>query len=85
MCVVFTVAVAAEPSIVQFNVSPFVNDVDVLLVPDVSYFTNNVSGSVPSVADVPTTLAITPDEAPVNLTLSYFVMSEIDLADNFTE
>ena len=80
-----TVAVAAEPSIVQFKVSPCVNLTELLSVPDVSYFTYKVSGSVPSVTSKPTQLAMTPDEAPVNLTPLYFDKSETDLADNFTE
>ena len=42
-------------------VSPSVNAFAVLLVPDVSYCTNNVLGSVPSVADVLITFATTPE------------------------
>ena len=79
-----TVAVVAALSIVQFNVSPSVNLTAVFEVPDVSYFTNKVSGSVPSVAAVPIQFAITPDVAPVNLIPLYFVISETDFADNFT-
>ena len=39
----------------------------VLLVPEFKYFTNKVLGSVPSVATTLTTLAFTPEEAPVNV------------------
>ena len=47
-------------------VSP-VNFVSVLFVPEFSYFTNNVLGSVPSVADTLITFATTPEVVPVNL------------------
>ena len=47
-------------------VSPCVNAVAVLLVPEVSYWTNKVLGSVPSVTDTPITFAITPEVWPVN-------------------
>ena len=48
-------------------VSPAVNFVSVLFVPEFSYFTNNVLGSVPSVADTLITFAVTPEVPPVNL------------------
>ena len=54
-------------------VSPSVNFSELLSVPDVVYFTNKVSGSVPSVATVPTTVALTPDVPPVKTVVSKFV------------
>ena len=84
VAVVFTVAVAAALSIVQFKVSPFVKATEALSVPEVSYLTNKVSGSVPSVAATPIQFATTPEVTPVNLTPLYFVISETDLADSFT-
>ena len=48
------------------------------------YFTKRVSGSVPSVADVSIQVATTPEVTPVKVTPTYFVISETDLADNFT-
>ena len=44
----------------------------VLSVPEFIYFTNNVLGSVPSVATWCTTLAWTPEEAPVNVNPTKF-------------
>ena len=60
------------------------NFVAVFEVPEVSYFTKRVSGSVPSVAATPTQFATTPEVAPVNFTPLYFVISDRDLPDNFT-
>ena len=48
-------------------VSPAVNLTSVLFVPEFSYFTYKVLGSVPSVASTPITFAVTPEVAPVNL------------------
>ena len=48
-------------------VSPAVNFSDVLLVPEFSYFTYKVFGSVPSAASTPITFAVTPEVPPVNL------------------
>ena len=46
----------------EFKVSPAVNDlIAVLFVPALSYLINKVSGSVPSVADIPITFATTPE------------------------
>ena len=50
-----------------FTVSPFVKTKEVLFVPVCVYFTYNVSGSVPSVATELTTIAFTPDVAPVSV------------------
>ena len=80
----FTVAVAAALSIVQFKVSPSVNTKAVLFVPVFVYFTKRVSGSVPSVADVSIQVATTPEVTPVKVTPTYFVISETYLSDNFT-
>ena len=52
-------------------VSPSVNFKASLAVPEFLYFTNNVSGSVPSVATNPTTSATTPDVPPVNVFALY--------------
>ena len=59
MAVVSTTAVG-EPEAVDVIVSPSVKTVAALSVPVLLYFTNNVSGSVPSVATTPTTSATTP-------------------------
>ncbi len=70
MAVVSTTAdtvVTWPDSVVETEiVSPFVNDVEVLLVPEVSYCTNSVLGSVPSVATWLITFATTPEVVPVN-------------------
>ncbi len=47
------------------NVSPSVNTLESLDVPEFLYFTNKVSGSVPSVATTLTTFAFTPEVPPV--------------------
>ena len=65
MCVDVTVNVWAAELIVQLRVSPFANLVVTLSVPDLVYFTNTVSGSVPSVTVEFITVATTPDVAPV--------------------
>ena len=49
------------------NDSPSLNVGVSLSVPEFLYFTNKVSGSVPSVKTNPTTWATTPDVAPVKL------------------
>ena len=46
------------------------------------YFTNRVSGSVPSVATAFTTLAVTPEVPPVNVVSIYVVISLTDLDVN---
>ena len=48
-------------------VSPSVNVLASLAVPEFLYLTNKVSGSVPSVATVPTTSATTPEVPPVKV------------------
>ena len=48
-------------------VSPAVNFTSELFVPEFSYFTYKVLGSVPSAASTPITFAVTPEVAPVNL------------------
>ena len=64
MAVVFTTAetvVDVPDKVVATEiVSPSVNDVEVLFVPEVSYCTNNVLGSVPSGATWLITFATTP-------------------------
>ena len=47
------------------NVSPSVKVLETLSVPEFLYFTNKVSGSVPSVADTFITSATTPEVPPV--------------------
>ena len=49
------------------SVSPSVNTLLALSVPEFLYFTNKVSGSVPSVATTFTTSATTPDVPPVKV------------------
>ena len=48
-------------------VSPSVNVSASLAVPEFLYLTNKVSGSVPSVAETPTTSATTPEVPPVKV------------------
>ena len=56
------VEASAEPLVI---VSPSVNLSETLSVPEFLYFTNKVSGSVPSVATTEITSATTPDVPPV--------------------
>ena len=85
MCVVATTAVGL-PVALDVNVSPASNTDLVLSVPDLLYFTNKVSGSVPSVADTLTTSAVTPEVPPVKV-----VLRKVDIAtpeaidDNFID
>ena len=57
------------PEASEVIVSPSVNTSEVLFVPALSYLTNKVSGSVPSVAKTFITFAVTPEVAPVKLVL----------------
>ena len=64
MCELATTAVSpVEAS--DVNVSPSVNVSEALSVPEFLYFTNKVSGSVPSVTTTLKTSATTPDVPPV--------------------
>ena len=49
--------------------SPSVNVLETLSVPEFLYFTNKVSGSVPSVVPTTTTSTTTPDVPPVTVLL----------------
>ncbi len=68
----FTTAVSpVEAALVIL--SPSVNLAEALSVPEFLYLTNNVSGSVPSVATTALTSATTPDVPPVTLLPTKFV------------
>jgi len=56
-----------NPSALEVIVSVSVNTVVVLSVPVLSYFMNNVSGSVPSIAETPIHWATTPEAPPVKV------------------
>ena len=66
MWVVATTSVGL-PVAFDVTVSPAVNTKSVLFVPALSYLINKVSGSVPSVTEIPTTFATTPEVLPVNV------------------
>ena len=83
VAVVLTTAVG-EPLAVEVIVSPSVNTVAVLFVPVLLYLTNNVSGSVPSVAETFTTSATTPEEPPVIVVFKYVFKEAADLDVNLT-
>ena len=57
------------PVAFDVTVSPAVNVKSELFVPALSYLINKVSGSVPSVAEIPTTFATTPEVLPVRVVL----------------
>jgi len=66
-------------------ISPSVNLAASFAVPEFLYFTNNVSGSVPSVTTNPITSATTPDVPPVNVFALYsdnVPLKEVNLTAN---
>ena len=70
---------------VPVKVSPSEKDVAVFDVPEFVYFTYKVSGSVPSVATVFTTSAVTPDVPPVKtIPLNEDSETPLSILDNFT-
>ena len=66
-CAVVSVTAVSPVEAPLVKVSPSVNVLETLSVPEFLYFTNKVSGSVPSVATKFTTSATTPDVPPVNV------------------
>ena len=72
-CAVVSVTAVSPVEAPLVKVSPSVNALETLSVPEFLYFTNRVSGSVPSVATTPTTSATTPEVPPVTVLLSKFV------------
>ena len=68
MCVLVTTAdTAVEVESTPVIVSPSEKTSAVLFEPVLEYFTNNVSGSVPSVATVFVISAVTPEVPPVKI------------------
>ena len=69
-CAVESTTAVSPLDALLVSVSPEVNAFETLSVPEFLYFTNRVSGSVPSVAATPTTSATTPDVPPVTVLFS---------------
>ena len=81
--VVSTTAVSPVEALLVSD-SSSVNVIEVLSVPEFLYFTNKVSGSVPSVAVTATTFATTPDVPPVTVLstkLFYVPVNDVSLTD----